>query len=113
MSRNFSHPRGGNFCVQIMQLEKEKSIYQYNLFNFDTNQVQHQGLHQNNETERQILIDFGHLEAGNYHLTLRNISSRGLTSVELCPGMVRFLKTMCFFMNANKIFFHQVKDLIR
>jgi len=83
MSRNFSHPRAGNFCVQIEQFGNGELSLNYELWNLSDNQVVARApLLQGNDQ-----IVFNDLQAGNYQLTLRNIS-KNIASAELCPGIL-------------------------
>jgi hypothetical protein len=84
LSRNFSRPRPGNFCVQIDTFQNRKLSLNYELLNFSDNQVVvREPLLKGNQ------IEFKNLQAGNYQLTLRNLSMV-INSAELCPGMVNF-----------------------
>lgn len=90
MSRLFSHPRAGDFCLEIIKkLTTEELGFHYDLLNLANNQVACQGLLRRNDSNRNK-IKFGHLEAGEYKVTLRNISRGTYTSAELCPGLVNF-----------------------
>jgi hypothetical protein len=84
LSRNFSRPRAGNFCVQIDTFQNKKLSLNYELLNLSDNQVvtRELPLHGNQ-------IKFSDLQAGDYQLTLRNLSMV-INSAELCPGMVNF-----------------------
>jgi hypothetical protein len=84
MSRNFSHPRTGNFCVQIDTFLNRTLSLTYELLNLSDNQVvSRKPLLEGNQ------IEFEDLQAGDYQLTLRNISEE-IISAELCPGIVHF-----------------------
>jgi hypothetical protein len=85
MSRNFTHPRAGNFCIQVEKYDRRKMILYYELLHLDKNKVEKQGHLHNHKTIESTKIEFGYLQAGNYQLTLRNIST-DILSVELCPG---------------------------
>jgi hypothetical protein len=102
MSRNYLHPRAESFCVQIQKNSGEDLRLQYELLNLVNNQVEGHGhLGKNEENINVTKIEFGHLQAGNYQLTLRNISHE-ILSVELCPGRVHF--KICVSNELNLVF---------
>jgi hypothetical protein len=93
MSRNFSHPRTGKFCYQIEQANADRSFkLNYELLNLDENRVESGGLvdvdsHQTDWSDR--FINIAKLKAGNYQLTLKNISADTF-SVKPCSGMLYY-----------------------
>jgi hypothetical protein len=89
MSRNFYHHRAGNFCIQIWTFHWEELRFHHEMLNLDDNLVKFRGQVEINKQFEWVKIKFGHLEAGNYQLTLRNISEE-IYSVEMCPGMAQF-----------------------
>jgi hypothetical protein len=90
MSRNFSHPRAGNFCVQFKKTISGPLIFQYELLNLDNKQVKGQGPLRSYKTDEWIKVEFGHLKAGNYQLTLKNFIDGMIEFAELCPGLIIF-----------------------
>jgi hypothetical protein len=89
MSRNFSRLRAGNLCVEIKTFQDRTLSFNYELLNLSDNQV----------VKREQLLDgnrieFSDLQAGNYQLTLRNIS-RTIEFAELCLGKVLFKHWVC------------------
>jgi hypothetical protein len=103
MSRNISHPRTGKFCYQIECDDLERNLkMHYQLLNLDENQVESEGLvdldsNQTNWNYRFIKI--AKLRAGNYQLTLKNISADGFF-VGLCSGMVLYFEHRVFINNS-------------
>jgi hypothetical protein len=96
MSRNFNHPRTGHLCYQIGQTNNfGRFKLHYELLNLDKNQVESEGLVEKNEVywspESIEFINIAQLKAGNYQLTLKNISADDLF-VGLCSGMVSYFK---------------------
>jgi hypothetical protein len=90
MSRNFSLPRTGNFCVQIDTFGNGGINSDFELLKLSENQVvPREPLLQGNQ------IEFNDLQAGNYQLTLRNIAME-IVSAELCPGMMQFPLKLVF-----------------
>jgi hypothetical protein len=108
MRRNFSHPRSGNFCIKIEQLQFKNLKLHYKLLNLDSNLVEGQGRVEKN----QLLIEiaFGVLRAGNYQLTLQDISQDILVA-DLCSSKSHFMN---YYKNHNSDTLSiQVKVLIR
>ena len=64
------------------------------LLNLDNNQVEERDIG-GEYGNRFLKIEFGHLKAGNYKLTLRNISNN-IYNVQLCPGKVHYELTVSF-----------------
>jgi hypothetical protein len=87
MSRNYFHPRAGNFCVQIKKYYLTTLRLNCELLNLGNNQVVEALDIGGKNRNRFFKIEFGHLKAGNYKLTLRNISN-DIDNVQLCPGKV-------------------------
>jgi len=83
ISRNFSHLRPGNFCVEILKFKSYDLEFKFELLNLGNNQVEIQGL-MDRRVNKWLQINVGPLEAGNYQLTLTNISDV-FSSVRLCP----------------------------
>lgn len=82
LSKNFTQPRAGKFCVQINGYFVRELYYE--LRNWRNNKVDTTGnLH---KTANWIRVEFDHLQAGDYQLTFRNISEI-IEFIELCPGM--------------------------
>jgi hypothetical protein len=73
MSRNFSYLRSGNFCVDIREYGSFDLKLKFELLNLGNNQVEIQG-HMDRHVNKRLQINVGPLEAGNYRLTLTNIS---------------------------------------
>jgi hypothetical protein len=94
MSRNFTHPRTGKLCFQIEHDDiVGKLKFHYELLNVDENQVESSGLVEKSEFtwSRDEFISIAKLKAGNYQLSLKNIStSTKILSAGLCPGMLYF-----------------------
>jgi hypothetical protein len=84
MSRKYFHPRAGNFCVQIQKNFEQDLRFKCELLNLDNNQVEERDIEDKSENEF-FKFEFGHLKAGNYKFTLRNIST-DMLSAGLCPG---------------------------
>jgi hypothetical protein len=82
ISRNFSHPRPGNFCVIVLTFRSHDLEFQFELLNLGNNQVEIQG-HTDRSINKHCQINVGPLEAGNYRLTLTNISNV-FSSVQPC-----------------------------
>jgi hypothetical protein len=95
MSKNFTHPRTGKLCFQLehTNVDRRGLKMHYELLNLDENQVESRGLVEINETfwSYHEFINIAKLKAGNYQLTLKNIStSANILFVGLCPGMLYF-----------------------
>jgi hypothetical protein len=96
MSRNFTHPRTGKFCYQIEHASFDRNFkFHFELLNLDKNQLESEGLFEKNEIywspDSIEFINIAQLKAGNYQLTLKNISADELF-VGLCSGMVSYFK---------------------
>jgi hypothetical protein len=87
MSKNFLHPKDDDFCLHIRKYVKRELKFYYKLLNLDNNQVQEDYLDKN-ENENGIEINIGFLQAGNYQITIKNVSKDVILGVELC--MVNF-----------------------
>jgi hypothetical protein len=92
MSRNFSHPRAGNFCIQIEKSSGGKMLLHYEVLNLQDNTIVRQRLFNKTKTLWWNRFNFGHLPAGTYQLTFRNISV-DIVSADLCSSMVTELST--------------------
>jgi hypothetical protein len=98
MSRKYFHPRAGNFCVRIMKYSRTTLRLNCELLNLDNNQVEARDI--GGEYGNGFFkIKFGLLKAGNYKLTLRNISN-DIYNVQLCPGKVHN-ELLVFLLNLN------------
>jgi hypothetical protein len=93
MSRTISHAKAGNFCVRSQTFAWGNSTLQFELLNLNNNREQ-----VNKEINLRedypygwAQINFGHVQAGQYQLTIRNLSMKALLIVEGCPGMLHFL----------------------
>jgi hypothetical protein len=88
MSRQISHAKTGNFCVRSQTFAWGNSTLQFELLNLDNNQVQVKELHLKEKFPYgSHTNDFGQVQAGQYQLTIRNLSSQALLIVDGCPGM--------------------------
>lgn len=87
MSKNFTQPRDGKFCIQIEAFLTKLNFY-YELLNFDENQVVASGSSdkyvKNYRFEKRVEIE--HLPTGQYQLTLRNIDNN-IYQIKPCSGM--------------------------
>jgi hypothetical protein len=95
MSKNFTHPRTGKLCFQLehTNVDRRGLNMHYELLNLDENQVESRGLVEKYKFywNRYGFINIAKLKAGNYQLTLKNIStSANILFVGLCPGMLYF-----------------------
>jgi hypothetical protein len=88
MSRKISHAKAGNFCVRSQTFAWGNSTLQFELLNLNDNREQ-----VNKEINLRedypygwAKINFGHVQAGQYQLTIRNLSSQALLIVDGCPG---------------------------
>jgi hypothetical protein len=90
MSRNFSQPRAGKFCIQIPKYELGEFKLHYELLNLKNNQLEGRNILQKNKKMNLVIIEFGLLQAGNYQITLKNVST-DILPVEQCSGMVHFI----------------------
>jgi hypothetical protein len=105
MSRNFTHPRTGELCFKSEHTNDYGDIkFHYELLNLVCNQVEIEGFFEADISERDEFINIAKLKAGNYQLTLKNIStSTNIFSVRLCPGMLYFEYTV-FHTNVKHLY---------
>jgi hypothetical protein len=94
MSRNYFHPRAGKFCVQIRKNSRTIRL-NCELLNLDSNQVEARDIEDKSE-KMFFKIEFGHLKAGNYKLTIKNISKNDIYNVQLCSGKVHYELNVSF-----------------
>jgi hypothetical protein len=108
MSKNFYHPRTGKFCYQIDRADLEMNLkLHYQLLNLNQNQVESEGLVDldSKQTDWQYqFINIAQLKAGNYQLTLKNISASAESfSMGPCSGML-FRTDRAFHNNSKKFY---------
>jgi hypothetical protein len=97
MSRNFSHPRTGKLCFKILQsISHDKTFkFHYELLNLDENLIVESRQLVDNSSSIWMSDEFitiAQLKAGNYQLTLKNISA-DTYFVRMCSGMLNFEHT--------------------
>jgi hypothetical protein len=99
MSKNFTLPRTEKFCYQIDRADYKMNLkLQYQLLNLNENQVESEGLVDldSKQTDWNYqFINIAQLKAGNYQLTLKNISASADTfSMGPCSGILYFERSV-------------------
>lgn len=87
MSKNFSQPRAGKFCV-VVEMDRIPERFNYELLNLNNNQVETLGHTHDIAGDDSLLrqLKFDYLPAGKYQLTFKNIPwSITMSNIEQCP----------------------------
>lgn len=113
MKRNFKHRNGGHLYILIsVVVRKNEDVikpWQFQVKNLDTGRVEPVSKLHDSRNNYYTIIAFDHLEAGNYQMTLWNVT-RPIDNIDLRAGIVQI--TFITALNRHNCYPKKVKVLL-